>query len=444
MLDLFEMAALILSVTTLACWINAKTFKLPVAVGLLIIGLAFSGAIALADSVSPASGIAAMFTAIEQQIDYPALVLNFMLAYLLFAGAMNVNVEALGKRTGAVAVLALLGTVVTTGLIAAAFWGVCRLAAIDMPLSWALVFGALISPTDPIAVLAMTKRTDLEPQLQAQLEGEALFNDGLAVVLFKALLAYAIGQNAAAHADAGALAGGAAGGAGHTDLWMLAQHAGIEALGGIALGLIVAFAAVAILYAVNDWITETLVTVATATLVYAVALHFGLSGPLGVVAAGLVMGSNWAERAMAPQARHYISPFWHIVDEGMNAILFFLVGIKAYALHLSPIMLALMVAGVAMVLASRWIAVSALGTALMLVGRRLPIKLYNVLTWAGVRGGLSVALVLSLPDIPVRDAIFAATLGVVIFSIVIQSMTMEKLALRTGYGSAKANPEPTH
>jgi len=265
--------------------------------------------------------------------------------------------------------------------------------------------------------------------LQATLEGEALFNDGVAVVLFKALLAYAIGQTA---------------GGGHTDFSVIAQHAAIEAFGGIALGLAVAVVAVVVLYAVNDWITETMITIATATIVYAVALHFELSGPLGVVAAGLVMASQWARQALAPHAKEYVHAFWHIVDEGMNAVLFFLVGIKAIALSLSPLALLLMAAGAAMVLAARWIAVSSLGVVLLVVGNKIPLKFYNVLTWAGVRGGLSVAMVLSLPDIPERQAMFAATLGVVIFSIVIQSMTMEALALRTGYGSAKAEPEPTH
>lgn len=435
-LDLFEMAALILGVTALACWINANTFKLPVAVGLLVVGLAFTGLVAAIDLFKPDLGVGTAFRSLELQVDYPKLVLNFMLAYLLFAGAMNVNVEALISRGWAVAGLAIIGTVITTVLIAAAFWGVCRVLAIDMPVAWALVFGALISPTDPIAVLAMTKRTDLEPQLQAQLEGEALFNDGVAVVLFKALLAYAIGQGAGGH--------GAASESGHGSLMALAQHSAIEAFGGIALGLIVAILAVVILYAVNDWITETLITLATATLVYAVALHFELSGPLGVVAAGLMMGSAWAERALAPQAKHYIQPFWHVIDEGMNAILFLLVGIKAYELQFSTTALILMAAGAAMVLAARWITVSVLGATLLLVGNAIPIKLYNVLTWAGVRGGLSVALVLSLPDIPAREAIFAATLGVVIFSIVVQSMTMEKLALSTGYGSPKTEPEATH
>lgn len=431
MLNLFEMAALILAVTTIGCWINAKTLKLPVAVGLLVAGFALSGLVVATDLVAPNLGMGARFRLIEQQIDYPKLVLNFMLAYLLFAGAMNVNLGALARRGWAVAVLAVLGTVMCTGLIAAAFWGVCHVAGIEMPVSWALVFGALISPTDPIAVLAMTKRTDLEPQLQAQLEGEALFNDGVAVVLFKAVLAYAIGQSGGADAHG-------------TDLALLAEHAAIEAFGGIALGLAVAVIAVIILYAVNDWITETLITITAATVVYTVALHYGLSGPLGVVAAGLVMASNWATQAMATYSKVYIRPFWHIVDEGMNAVLFFLVGIKAYTLAYTPAALMLMAAGAAMVLAARWITVAALGSALTAAGRSVPVKLYNVLTWAGVRGGLSVALVLSLPDIPERQSIFAAALGVVIFSIVIQSMTMEMLALRTGYGSARANPEATH
>lgn len=430
-LDPFEMTALILAATTLASWINARTLKLPVAVGLLVVGLLLSACVGLADLAMPSLGVGALFGSIEQQIDFPYLVLNILLAYLLFAGAMNVNVAALIGRGWAVGALALIGTVITTILIAAAFWGLCRLLGIDMPLSWALVFGALITPTDPIAVLAMTKRTDLEPGLQAQLEGEALFNDGVAVVLFKALLAYAMG------AGAGAAAG-------HMDLALLAEHAAIEAFGGIALGLVVAVVAVWVMAAVDDWITETLITFATATLVYAVALNLGLSGPLGVVAAGLVMGSNWSERAMAPRATAYIHSFWHVIDEGMNAVLFFLVGIKAFSLQLSPMALVLMASAAAMVLAARWVTVSALGAGLMLAGKTLPVKLYNVLTWAGVRGGLSIALVLSIPDFPGRQAIFAAALGVVVFSIVVQSMTMERLALRTGYGSAKAVPDPTH
>jgi CPA1 family monovalent cation:H+ antiporter len=300
-----------------------------------------------------------------------------------------------------------------------------------MPVTWALVFGALISPTDPIAVLAMTRRTDLEPQLQAQLEGEALFNDGVAVVLFKALLAYAVGQ-------------GVGDGAAAVDLNAIAHHALVEALGGMAVGLGMAAIAVLILYAVNDWITETLISVATATLVYAVNLHFALSGPLGVVVAGLLMGSAWANRGLSARARETIHPFWHVIDEGMNAVLFFLVGIKAIELEMEPAMVVLLLAGPVIILIARWVSVALPGSALPLIGKKASLKLYNVLTWAGVRGGLSIAMVLSLPDNPQKPLIFAASLGVVVFSIVVQSMTMERLAIGTGYGSPRSDNQPTH
>lgn len=429
-LTLFELAALILSVTAAASWVNAMTLKLPVAVGLLVVGLGLTVAAALCEALIPGLGVGATFRALAGQIDFPTLVLDFMLAYLLFAGAMNVNLAALARRGWAVAALAIVGTVLSTGLIAAVFWGLCRLIGVDMPVSWALVFGALISPTDPIAVLAMTRRTDLEPHLQAQLEGEALFNDGVAVVLFKALLAYAVGQ--------------ASGSGGHTDILALSGHALVEAFGGIGLGLVAALLAGLILHAVNDWITETLITVATATVVYATALHLGLSGPLGVVAAGLVMASPWAKRSLSQHSREYIHPFWHVIDEGMNAVLFLLVGVKAIELRLDPWAVVLMIGAPVVVLACRWITVALLGSALPLVRRKASLKLYNVLTWAGVRGGLSIAMVLLLPDIPERQMIFAAALGVVIFSISVQSMTMERLALRTGYGSPRADAEPTY
>lgn len=428
-LNMFEMAALILSITAAACWFNANLFKLPVAVGLLLVGLLVTVLVKLTDWIAPGFGAAIGFSLLNNQIDFPSLVLNFMLAYLLFAGAMNVNLHALARRGWAAGILAVLGTAITAGLVAVAFLGVCRLLGIDMPLSWALVFGALISPTDPIAVLAMTKRTDLEPHLQAQLEGEALFNDGFAVVLFKALLAYAVGS--------------AAGGTGgHTDLLQISHHAFVEAFGGMGVGLAVAVAAVAILYVVDDWATETLITLATATVVYAINLHFELSGPLGVVVAGLVMGSDWAEKSFSERSHHYIHPFWHVTDEAMNAVLFFLVGLKAFELNLNFAAIVLMIAGPAMVLASRWIAVALPSAGLPLFRRKFSLKLCNVLTWAGVRGGLSIAMVLSLPDIPARQPIFAAALGVVIFSIVVQSMTMEKLALSTGYGTKRENPDP--
>lgn len=429
---LFEIAAGLLAATAVASWINARILKLPVAVGLMVMGLAVVGVVAVVDVVRPDFAVGALFGGLLGTIHYPSLVLNFLLAYLLFAGAMNVNVAALARRGVAVAVLATLGTIITAGLIAVGFWGVARLAGYDLSPVWALVFGVLISPTDPIAVLAMTKRTDLDAEVRAQLEGEALFNDGVAVVLFRAALALAIAQT-----------GGSAGG--QVDVLSLTQHVGVEALGGALVGAVGGLTTVFILKATRDWMTETLMTVACATVVYAAALHFELSGPIGVVVAGLIVGSTWGENSMSEEAKHYIHPFWHMTDEAMNAVLFFLVGLMIFTLKIDQdFPWALLVAGPVLVLIARWIAIAVPSAVLPLVGRKASIKLINVLTWAGVRGGLSLAMALSIPDGPYKQAILAGTFGVVVFSMLVQSMTMEGLAIRTGYGTPRSKPEPIH
>jgi CPA1 family monovalent cation:H+ antiporter len=422
-LTLLELAGGILAATAAACWLNAKLLKLPVAVGVLILGLLLSALVAAVDLVLPQLGLGGGYRWLTGQIDYPRLVLDFMLAYLLFAGAMNVNLGALSRRGWAVGVLAVLGTLITAGLAGAGFWGVAQLAGYDLSLKWALVFGVLISPIDPIAVLAMTKRTALQEELRAQLEGEALFNDGVAVVLFRAALAVAVSQTG-----------------GSLDAGHLAAHTLIEAFGGAAVGLTGGVLGVLILYVIDDWATETLLTVAIATGVYALSLHFELSGPIGVVTAGLVVGSKWAERAMSEQTRRYLHPFWHVVDEAMNAVLFFVLGLAVYRFKPEPGFAWLIAAAPLLVLAARWISIAIPSGALPLVGRKASGALIHVLTWAGVRGGLSVAMALSLPDNRERQIILAGTLGVVVFSMVVQSMTMEKLALKTGYGTPLEKP----
>jgi len=429
---LFEIAAAILAATALASWANAKLLRLPVAVGLLVVGLAVVAITAVVDALRPDWGLYAALAEVVGQVNYPSLVLNFMLAYLLFAGAMGVNLAALRRRTLPVAVLATVGTVVTAVLVAAAIWGVAQLFGYPLSPVWALVFGVLVSPTDPIAVLAMTKRTDLDPEVRAQLEGEALFNDGVAVVLFRAALAYAIAQVGGATGEAVTAAS-------------IAQHVGVEALGGAAVGAAGGLVALLILAAVDDWMTETLVTVACATAVYAVAQHFHLSGPIGVVVAGLIVGSAWGDRVLSDAAKHYVKPFWHLTDEALNAVLFFLAGLQAVRLAIGDdFPWAAVLAAPVILLLARWIAVAPVTFALPFAGGKGGVKAANVLTWAGVRGGLSLAMALSLPDVPEKPLILGATLSIVVFSIVVQSMTMEKLAVGTGYGTPKADPEPTH
>jgi CPA1 family monovalent cation:H+ antiporter len=413
----FELAAGLLALAAAASWVNARVLKLPAAAGLLVIGLTVAALARLGELAWPGFG----YQALLDQIDFPALVLNFMLAYLLFAGAMNVDLAALARRGWSTAALATLGTALTMAICAGGFWGFCQLLGHPVSPAWALVFGALISPTDPIAVLAMTKRTALQPELRAQLEGEALFNDGLAVVLFSLTLALATASGVEAEPP-----------------MALIGHGLVEAFGGALLGLILGGLGAWVIRAIEDWATETLITLAVATLTYALALKLGLSGPIGVVVAGLVVGSTWAESGMSRAALPYIHSLWHVADEALNAVLFLLVGLEAWRLTVSGAHLALLALAPLLALAARWIAIALPGSALRLARRRIPLKLYNLLAWAGVRGGLSLAMVLSLPDIPERGLILAAALGVIVFSILVQSLTTEKLALRTGYGEPLA------
>lgn len=419
-MSIVQLAAVVLAVTAFASWLNAKLFKLPVAAALLLLGLASCAVVWAADRLAPGLHMGRDFSGFVERIAYPRLVLDFMLAYLLFAGAMNVDVAALRRRWAAVGVLASLGVVVTALIVAAGFWGLALLLGYQLPFAWALVFGVLISPTDPIAVLAMTKRTALQPELRAQIEGEALFNDGVAVVLFRAALAFALAQGAGVFGQAEAL--------------RIGVHVLVEAFGGAMLGLVLALAALSIIRAVNDWPTETLITVALATGVYAGANALHLSGPIGVVVAGLVVGSRWGDEAMDAETRRHLHPFWHMVDEAMNAVLFLLLGFQAYAMRFEAPFAALAAGAVALVLVARWAAIALPSAALRVGGRRVRSSLVAMLTWAGVRGGLSMAMALSLPDGEARDLILAGTMGVILFSILAQSMSTEALAIRWGYG----------
>jgi len=423
-LNAFELAAAMLGAVALACAVNARALKLPAAAGLLSLGLAASLAAWAVDRLWPGLGLGSATSALDRRLDYPSLVLNLLLGYLLFAGALNVDLKALRRRGWSTAALATLGTVATAAMVAGAVWSAARAFGHPLPFAWALAFGVLISPTDPIAVLAMTKRTDLQEELRAQLEGEALFNDGIAVVLFRAALALAIGQ-AGGHADAGQLIG----------------HAAVEAFGGAAVGLAGGLLAVGVLALVDDWATETLATVAIATAVYALAPRLGLSGPSAVVVAGLGGGAAWGRGRRSPTTRRYLLPFWHVADESLNAVLFFCLGLAAWSLWSGP-WIGLGGLGVAVlaplaVLGARWLMIAAPGALLPLFGRRIGSALPAVLTWAGVRGGLSMAMALSMPDGPYRPTVLAATLAVIVVSILGQSLTMERLALKTGYGRAR-------
>jgi monovalent cation:H+ antiporter, CPA1 family len=419
-LSLFDLTAVFLTLSAVIGWLNLRLARLPTSVAMLASGLAATLVLVAVDKVAPGLGVGTMVRGLVRQVDFSAAVLRFMLAYLLFAGAMHVDVEALKRRGWTAAFLATAGVVISAAVVGGGFWLVARLAGLPLSFAWALVFGVLISPTDPVGVLATLKRTSLAPEIRALIEGEALFNDGVGVVLFGAAAALALGQDPVSPAELG-------------------LRVVVEAGGGGLLGLLSGLLAIRAMRSIDDYGVEVGITLALATGAYALAQTLHLSGPIAVVVAGLMLGQHAAGQAMSEQTRRYTGAFWAIVDENLNGVLFLLVGLEVVTLKFDRLVDLAAAAAIPLIFVGRWLALAGPAAILGLVGRGVRPGLVLVMTWAGVRGGLSVAMALSLPPSRERSVLLAATYAVVIFSIIVQSLTLEPMIVRLGYGRA---PEP--
>jgi CPA1 family monovalent cation:H+ antiporter len=307
--------------------------------------------------------------------------------------------------------MATVGVSMSTALIGAGSYYAFRLIGFDIPFTHCLVFGALISPTDPIAVLGILKKVKVPETLEAKIAGESLFNDGVGVVVFTILVAIAMGDGEAISAI------------GVAKLFLT------EAVGGAALGLAAGYLAYRAIKTVDEYTLEVLITLSLVMVTYGVASALHVSGPIAVVVAGLLMGNHGTCFAMSETTRSHVETFWSLIDEILNSVLFLAIGFEVLALTLSgEIFLAIAVA-IPLTLAARFVSVATPLTVLRL-GRTFTKGAVPVLTWGGLRGGISVALALSLPDVPAKDVILAATYGVVIFSIVVQGLTIEALVRR--------------
>ena len=413
MISIFDLAAMLLTLSALFGWLNRRFLRMPHSIGLLVMGLLASLALVLVDVAFPAQHLYQDLTRVLDQVDFTGVVMNGMLAFLLFAGALNLDLRALRERAMAVATLALLGTVISSASVGAAFWAAGQALGSPVPLAWALVFGALISPTDPVAVLATLKNVEVPEALEVEMQGEALFNDGIGIVLFTVLVAVASGRGGEAMS-----AGGVA---------TLLLH---EAGGGVLLGIVTGYVAYRAMKAIDDFPVEVLITLALVTGTYAIAQKIGASGPLAVVAAGLLIGERAPRYAMSDTTQKYVSALWTLVDEVLNSVLFLLIGLEVLVLRFQVSGLALAACAVPIVLVARLVAVTTPVLAFRWGGN---LSLGNVpfLTWAGVRGGISVALALSIPDSEAKPAILAATYAVVLFTIIVQGSTLGLVARRT-------------
>jgi CPA1 family monovalent cation:H+ antiporter len=414
MTALLDLAAVLLALAAAFGYVNHRWLRLPHTIGLVVIALAASLAILALDLLFPALGFRATVRGAVEGIDFPDILMHGMLSFLLFAGALHVDLSEIARRKWAIGAMASVGVVISTVLVGYAVYLLSGALGLGLPFSYSLVFGALISPTDPIAVLGILKTVRVPPSLEAKIAGESLFNDGVGIVVFTLLLAIAIGAEGGAPVTALTVA----------ELFVL------EALGGAALGLAAGFVAYRAIGTIDEHNLEVLITLALVALTYSVATMIHVSGPIAVVVAGLLIGNQGRRLAMSETTRDHLFKFWSLIDEVLNSVLFLIIGFEVLALGFTLGMAAAVLLAIPVVLAARLAAV-AIPIGALSLRRDFTRGAIPVLTWGGLRGGISVALALSLPDFPQKDLMLAMTYGVVIFSIVVQGLTVEHVVRRT-------------
>ena len=410
--SLLELAAILLTLSALFGWLNHKFIPLPHTIGLLVMSVVVSLIMVGVDIAVPDEHLFDALTSALLQIDFTSVVMNGMLGFLLFAGALHVDLSKLRSRAIPVAILAFFGTVISTAVVGAGLYLFTLLIGYPMPLSWALVFGALISPTDPVAVLSTLKNVKVPANLEIEMQGELLFNDGVGIVLFTILVRFAAG----AGEDTSALA--------------ISELLLIEAGGGVLLGLLTGYLAYQAMRLIDDYPVEVLITLALATGTYVLAQRLHVSGPLSVVAAGLLIGDRGPRYAMSERTQTYVFSLWTLIDEILNSVLFLLIGLEVLVLRFKPWVLIAAAAAIPIVLVARLFAV-ALPPLVFAWSKLMSVRNAPFITWAGVRGGISVALALSIPESEAKPAILAATYAVVLFSIIVQGSTLGLVARKT-------------
>ncbi|GAB2785470.1 sodium:proton antiporter [Halomonas shantousis] len=403
---MLELVAIIVSLTALLAWINHQFIRLPTTIGVMAIALALSWGL---------HGLASLgFTAIEDQaeallarIDFNELLMEGMLSFLLFAGALHIDLDRLRRYRWSIGFLATFGVVISTLAIGSIAYFLLGYFDFAVPFMYCLVFGALISPTDPIAVLGILRQANAPVDLELRIVGESLFNDGVAVVVFTLLL--------------GAAAGGEA---------LTVSHAGelflLEAGGGIALGLAVGSLAYVLMRSIDEYRIEVLISLAVVLGGYSLALHLHVSGPIAMVVAGLLVGNKARQSAMSDTTREHLDAFWELIDEILNTLLFVIIGLEVL---LIPFELAHLWVCAGLIVAILVVRFVTIGVPVMTLRHHMGFRrgAVRILTWGGLRGGISVALALALPEGETRDVLLTVTYLIVLFSILVQGLSIGRV-----------------
>lgn len=411
-MTLFQIIALLLSLTAVFSYINYRFIKLPITIGVMLLSLVFSLLLIIASYLG--LDFESRAEVILQQIDFNETLLHGMLSFLLFAGALHVNLNDLREQKWVISILATVGILTSTFLVGTTTFYLLNGLGIEISYIYALVFGALISPTDPIAVIGILKLVGAPKTLETKIAGESLFNDGVGVVVFIVLLGIA---TSGADVSSSQIVG------------LFAK----EAIGGAFFGLGIGFLGYWMLKTIDNYQVEVLITLGLVTGGYVLAEALHLSAPIAIVVAGLLIGNHGRSLAMSEVTRERLDNFWELIDEILNAVLFLLIGLEVLILTFSQQYLVAGAISILLVLVSRWIAVG-IPIQIMKKVREFTPYVVTIMTWGGLRGGISVALALSLPNVPAREPILAITYCVVVFSILVQGLTVKKVLKLTEKG----------
>ncbi len=404
-MEIFEIVTLLTVVAALFGYINVRFLKLPSTIGLLAMALVFTLLIVLVGQFSPQ-----VLDRAEKAIaliDFKTVLLDVMLSFLLFAGALHTKLDQLRLMKGPIIAFSTLGVLISTALVAVLMYYLLITFNYPVPFQYCLLFGALISPTDPIAVLGILKQVGAPKKLEVKIVGESLFNDGIGVVVFLSLFGLAAGSG---HIGAGEIA------------LLLLEEVG----GGIVLGLLMGYFGFRLMRSIDHYETEVMLSLALVMGGYLLASYLHFSGPLAVVVAGLFIGNRAREAAWSEETENYLDKFWELIDVFLNAILFVLIGLELLVLDIKPHYLWIGIAAIPLTLVARYLA---------LIG---PIRIFQkrlefvpgtarIMTWGGLRGGISIALALSLAPEMKREMFLVITYVVVIFSILVQGLSVGKL-----------------
>ena len=408
-MQIYNLITVIIVLTAIFGYINFRFIKLPGTIGIMLMSLVVSLLVIASGYLYP--NLFIQIIGIIKTIDFNTALMKVMLAFLLFAGAIHVDIKKLRKESASIISFSTFGVIVSTFIIAALLFVVTKWFGMPIGFIYCLLFGALISPTDPIAVLGILKKANIPPTLEMKISGESLFNDGVAVVVF--ITIYEIIK--VGFENVSALEIG----------WLFLKEAG----GGLLFGLLLGYIGFWALRSIDNYVIEVLITLAVVMGGYALADYMHISGPLAMVVAGIVTGNKSLELGTSDVTRDYINKFWEMIDEVLNAILFLLIGFEMLIVQFNQTLFWLGCVTIVIVLLARFISV-ALPISVLRFSKTFEANAIPILTWGGLRGGISVALALSLPKSSISEVLVSITYIVVLFSIVVQGLTIGKFAKR--------------